>query len=296
MRFFNSLADAGKAPAAGTPPGRRAMLSAAQFDVAPPGPRSIANIWPPTGARPWWAGSGSPAARPACRLGCPPRCAPGNPERERGRVMNTGDEGVNPAMNDALPVAARPATWPRPSRFYDGELVDDLPDTARRAVVRRFATWWARSVRLPAALTSRQALRQATRDLIAWVVRSTVPVRRCGQPRDRGGGARVASVVRVHDYRDADEQAEKLADKFIEIRALTLFRLKANAAAIRAGAAAVIVLDLVYGTGALWITDGARQPLGGSIEGSSWFISMAGPAVTSANASIRSKGEEGDVQ
>jgi len=102
--------------------------------------------------------------------------------------------------------------------------------------------------------------------------------------------------VRVHDYRDADEQAEKLADKFVEIRALTLFRLEVNAAAIWAGAAAVIVVDLVYGTGALWITAGARQPLGGSIEGSSWFISMAGPTVTSANASIRSKGEEGDVQ
>ncbi len=34
--------------------------------------------------------------------------------------------------------------------------------------------------------------------------------------------------VRVHDYRDADEQAEKLADKFIEIRALTLFRLESQ--------------------------------------------------------------------
>jgi hypothetical protein len=30
--------------------------------------------------------------------------------------------------------------------------------------------------------------------------------------------------VRVYDYREAVEQAEKLADKFVEIRALTLFR------------------------------------------------------------------------
>jgi hypothetical protein len=152
-------------------------------------------------------------------------------------------------MNDALLVAAPSRDMAPAEPVYDGELVDDLPHTARRAVVRRFATWWARSGRLPAALTSRQALRQATKDLIAWVVRS--PCRFAGAV-SRGTVVAVRGWrrwVRVHDYRDADEQAEKMADKFVEIRALTLFRLKVNAVAIRAGAAAVIVVDLVYGTG-----------------------------------------------
>ena len=62
--------------------------------------------------------------------------------------------------------------------------------------------------------------------------------------------------VRVHDYREAAEQAEKLADKFIEIRALTVFRWKLTAAAIWAGMVAVTVVDLLYGARALWITAG----------------------------------------
>ena len=61
----------------------------------------------------------------------------------------------------------------------------------------------------------------------------------------------------MHDYRQAAEQAEKLADTFLEIRALTVFRWKLTATAIWSGAAAVITVDLVYGAAALWITAGA---------------------------------------
>lgn len=159
-------------------------------------------------------------------------------------------------MNGALRVAAQTHEMAPAEPVYDGEVVDDLPRATRRAVVRRFATWWRCSRCVPVALRSRQAIRQTAKDMIVWVVRS--PFRFVGTV-SRGivvvarGWRR---WVRVHDYRDAAEQAEKLADKFIEIRALTLFRWKLTAAAIWAGAVAVIVVDLVYGTDALWITAG----------------------------------------
>ncbi|MGH3833864.1 MAG: cell division protein FtsK, partial [Pseudonocardiaceae bacterium] len=134
--------------------------------------------------------------------------------------------------------------------------MDDLPRATRRAVIHRFATWWGRSRCVPGALRSRRALRQAAKDMIVWVVRS--PCRFVGAV---SRGIVVAARgwrrwVRVHDYRDAAEQAEKLADKFLEIRALSLFRWKLTAATIWAGAVAVIVVDLVYGAGALWIAAG----------------------------------------
>ncbi|MGH3815498.1 MAG: cell division protein FtsK, partial [Pseudonocardiaceae bacterium] len=100
---------------------------------------------------------------------------------------------------------------------------------------------------MPLALKARQALRQAAKDMIVWVVRS--PCRFAGAV-SRGLVVAVRGWrrwVRVHDYREAAEQSEKLADKFIEIRALTLFRWKLTAAAIWASALAMIIADLVYG-------------------------------------------------
>jgi S-DNA-T family DNA segregation ATPase FtsK/SpoIIIE len=161
------------------------------------------------------------------------------------------------ATNGALPVAAPTRQMEPAEPIYDGEVVDDLPHAARRTVVRRLLNWWRHCRYVPAALTSRQALRQAAKDMILWVVRS--PFRFVGAV---SRGLVVAARgwrrwVRVHDYREAAEQAEKLADKFIEIRALTVFRWKLTAAAIWAGAVAVTVLDLLCGTSALWITTGA---------------------------------------
>jgi S-DNA-T family DNA segregation ATPase FtsK/SpoIIIE len=140
--------------------------------------------------------------------------------------------------------------------IYDGEVLDDLPRAVRRPVARQLLSWCGRCRCVPVALRSRQALLQATKDMIVWVVRS--PLRFAGAV---SRGLVVAARgwrrwVRVHDYREAAEQAEKLADKFIEIRALTVFRWKLTAAAIWASAAAVIIVDLVYGTDALWITVG----------------------------------------
>jgi S-DNA-T family DNA segregation ATPase FtsK/SpoIIIE len=140
--------------------------------------------------------------------------------------------------------------------IYDGEVVNDLPRGARREADRQLLNWWGRCRYVPAALRSQQALRQAAKDMIVWVVRS--PLRFVGAV---SRGLVVAARgwrrwVRVHDYREAAEQAEKLADKFIEIRALTVFRWKLTAVAIWAGMVAVIVVDLLYGASALWITAG----------------------------------------
>jgi DNA segregation ATPase FtsK/SpoIIIE, S-DNA-T family len=162
-----------------------------------------------------------------------------------------------PQGEPSLPVAAPTRQMAPAEPVYDGEIVDDLPCAVRRAALRRFVSWWGRSRSVPIALKSRQALRQAAKDMTVWVIRS--PCRFVGAV---SRGIVVAARgwrrwVRVHDYRQAAEQAEKLADKFIEIRALTLFRWKLTAAAICSSAVTVIVVDLVYGAGALWVAAGA---------------------------------------
>lgn len=53
--------------------------------------------------------------------------------------------------------------------------------------------------------------------------------------------------VTVRDYREAAELSEKLADKFIEIRALTLFRWKVTAAVVISGVVGLLVFWVVYG-------------------------------------------------
>ena len=70
----------------------------------------------------------------------------------------------------------------------------------------------------------------------------------------------------MRDYREAAELSEKLADKFVEIRALTLFRWKVTGAVAAGGVVAVAVLNLVYGGRVLWIDWWGR--LGGA--GGAW--------------------------
>jgi DNA segregation ATPase FtsK/SpoIIIE, S-DNA-T family len=60
--------------------------------------------------------------------------------------------------------------------------------------------------------------------------------------------------VTVRDFRQAAEQAEKLADKFTEIRALTLFRWKVTGAVALVAALGVTVTELLYGPRVWWIT------------------------------------------
>jgi len=137
----------------------------------------------------------------------------------------------------------------------EAELVDETDHRERRRHCRsRFGSRWQRSPRVPAALKSRQSAVQAGKDAMAAVVRSPSVL----------AGAVVRGVVlavrawrrwvTVRDYREAAELSEKLADKYVEIRALTLFRWKVTGAVSAAAAAGVTVAELLYGAPALWLT------------------------------------------
>jgi S-DNA-T family DNA segregation ATPase FtsK/SpoIIIE len=131
---------------------------------------------------------------------------------------------------------------------YDGELMDDEPLPASVG----FTSWWQRSRRVPQAIKSRAAARQAVRDGVIRLACS--PLRFLGSV---GRGLVLAlrgwrRWVRVHDYREAAEQSEKLADKFTEIRALTLFRWKVSGAVVAGSVVVVGTLSIVYGSAVWW--------------------------------------------
>ncbi|MCU1682918.1 MAG: ftsK [Amycolatopsis sp.] len=143
------------------------------------------------------------------------------------------------------------------SPVLDGELVDDtLPQPRPRSRRRRFMNWWQRSPRVPATLKSKALTRQAGKDAAVAVLKS--PWRYFGAVmRGLVAGARCwRTWVKVGDYRQAAEESEKLADKFTEIRALTLFRWKVTGAVTVALAMAIAVADLVWGDRPLWISGG----------------------------------------
>jgi S-DNA-T family DNA segregation ATPase FtsK/SpoIIIE len=130
---------------------------------------------------------------------------------------------------------------------YDAELVEDAP--AVHVNPGRFMNWWQRSRHVPGVFKSRQGLKDAA----AWLLRS--PLRFLGAV----GRGLVVSLrawrrwVRVVDYREAAENAEKLADKFVEIRALTLFRWKVTGLVLVGVSTVVAIVDLVYDGPVLWI-------------------------------------------
>ncbi|MBW4717888.1 cell division protein FtsK [Saccharothrix obliqua] len=140
-------------------------------------------------------------------------------------------------MSELLPV----------ERVYDAELVAE-----QASLVRRLEARWRRSRAVPRGLKTRRALRGA--------------VARCGRSLARFPGAVVRGVVvaarawrrwvRVRDYREAAEQQEKLADKFVEIRALALFRWKMSGAVLGGVAVAMAVLHTLYGAIVLWAAAG----------------------------------------
>src|SRR6185312_4905782 len=135
----------------------------------------------------------------------------------------------------------------------DGELVDDAGVTQRRRPAW-LAVWWQRSPRVPLALKSRAHAARAARD--AAVTITCTPWR---FTRAAGRGSVLAARawrhwVTVRDYRDAAEQSEKLADKYIEIRELTLLRWRVTGAVTGLGTAGVAVADMAYGSRVLWIT------------------------------------------
>nr|WP_092530883.1 FtsK/SpoIIIE domain-containing protein [Amycolatopsis arida] len=144
----------------------------------------------------------------------------------------------------------------------DGELVDDPPPTTgpRSRPVRwrvwwqRFTDWWLRSSRVPVSLKNRAQARQAAKDAVAAAARS--PWRYLGAVV-RGVVAGVRwwrRWVTVADYREAAEESEKLADKFTEIRELTLFRWRVTLTVALLTLTAGALVFLIYGPRPLWTT------------------------------------------
>ncbi|PZS24314.1 MAG: cell division protein FtsK [Pseudonocardiales bacterium] len=136
----------------------------------------------------------------------------------------------------------------------DGELIEDdeLPGGQRQQSYR-VASWWQRSPRVPAAFKSRAHAIQAVKDAAVTVI--------CAPWRFVGAAGRgtVLAVrawrrwVTVRDYREAAEQSEKLADKYVEIRELTLLRWRVTGAVVGTSTAGVAVADMFYGHLVLWI-------------------------------------------
>ena len=167
----------------------------------------------------------------------------------------------NSEMNDrdALTVTPR-GDVEHVGPVLDGELIDDtLPQPRRRTLRRRLARWWKHSPRIPLWLKSKPQAIQAAKDTVVWFLKS--PFRYLGAvARGLVVGARWGrGGVKVSDYRTAAEESDKLADKFTEIRELTLFRWKVSGAVLGAVALAVAVVDFVYGTDPLWIAGAAAS-------------------------------------
>jgi DNA segregation ATPase FtsK/SpoIIIE, S-DNA-T family len=140
---------------------------------------------------------------------------------------------------------------------YEAELVDELPAPVYyRPRLGRFTAWWLRSPRVPVWMKDRQHGKQAAKDTVAAVLRS--PWRYLGAVvRGLVAAARWwRRWVTVRDFREAAELSEKLADKFTEIRALTLFRWKVTGTVALSTVVGVLIVNLIYGRRALWIIAG----------------------------------------
>ncbi|MDT7789651.1 MAG: segregation ATPase FtsK/SpoIIIE, family [Pseudonocardiales bacterium] len=150
----------------------------------------------------------------------------------------------HPAASDAdLPVR----------QVFEAEFVNDAPPVPRPSRWQRFMNAWRRSPRVPLWAKDRVHTVQAAKDVTVAVLRS--PFRFLGAVV-RGLVVAVRwwrSWVTVRDYREAAEQSEKLADKFTDIRALTLFRWKVTGAVTAALPIVGMVGWLLYGPRALWI-------------------------------------------
>jgi S-DNA-T family DNA segregation ATPase FtsK/SpoIIIE len=157
----------------------------------------------------------------------------------------------------SLPVPAESREVVNTGPVYDAELVDGPPQPVYYSPrLGRFTAWWLRSRRVPMWLKSRPHFVQAVKDLAVAAVRS--PWRYLGAVlRGLVTAARWwRQWVTVHDYREAAELAEKLADKFTEIRALTLFRWKITGVVTAVVALGVWIAELIYGSRAVWILGG----------------------------------------
>ncbi|MDQ3763524.1 MAG: FtsK/SpoIIIE domain-containing protein [Actinomycetota bacterium] len=135
----------------------------------------------------------------------------------------------------------------------DDELIEDnQPPGHPPQHSRPAATWWQRCPHVPAALKSRTNAAHAAKDAAVALLRAP------WQFLNASGRGTVLAArawrrwVTVHDYREAAEQSEKLADKYLEIRELTLLRWRVTGAVAATTTAGVAVADMLYGHVVLW--------------------------------------------
>lgn len=173
------------------------------------------------------------------------------PQESRKAFMNGNDAAVNAPDRGA----SREVQKAEP--VYDAELVDDtLPQPRTRTSRERFMRWWRCSPRIPRSLKSRAQAQQASKDLTVAVLK--LPFRYL-RAVTRGLVAAVRwwrRWVTVRDYREAAEQQEKLADKFAEIRELTLFRWRVTATVAVAVMTAAAVSVVLWNYRPLWLAAG----------------------------------------
>lgn len=136
---------------------------------------------------------------------------------------------------------------------FEAELVDDdqylSPRVGRQ---ERIISWWLRSSMIPASLKCRRLAIQGVKDSLFNIAR--FPFRFVGAV---ARGLVVAwrawyQWVRVADYRHAAENAEKLADKFMEIRDLTLQRSRITVGVLLFMTLAVMVVRMFGYERHLW--------------------------------------------
>jgi DNA segregation ATPase FtsK/SpoIIIE, S-DNA-T family len=170
---------------------------------------------------------------------------------------------VTPSPSDGTPVNA--ASVPAQADghgvvnagpVYDAELVDETQPFYSQPRLGRFASWWLRSPRVPVWLKDRGQARQAAKDCAVAVLRSPWRYLRAVVRGLVVAGRWWRRWVTVRDYREAAESSEKLADKFTEIRALTLFRWKVTGAVTVVTVLVGAVVELLYGSRGLWSTVG----------------------------------------
>ena len=161
--------------------------------------------------------------------------------------MSTPEGGIEPGAGSEL-VAA--------DDVLEAEFVDH--DETESATVPGTAVerWRLVTLRPPPPGQRRAVMWQAVRDTVVRVV--------CAPWRLLAAVARGVvhaarswrRWVRVGDYRDAAEQAEKLADKYLEIRELALFRWKVTATVLAGGGTAGTALVIIDGPRYLWALAG----------------------------------------
>jgi S-DNA-T family DNA segregation ATPase FtsK/SpoIIIE len=135
----------------------------------------------------------------------------------------------------------------------DAELVEnDNNEATGRTPGTALERWRLVTLRPPPAAERRALVRQAARDTAVRIVlapwRLLAAVARGGVHAVRGW----RRWVRVGDYREAAEQADKLADKYWEIRELALFRWRITAGVLAGGTAGSVAVLVVDGPRYLW--------------------------------------------